>query len=182
MPQDLTQTRLSSEMLHESRILRVRRDRVRLASGRTAVREVVEHPGAVVMVPVLPDRQVVMVRQFRYAAAQHLVELPAGTLAPAEEPEAAAQRELQEEVGLRAGRLTRLTSFFSAPGFCTELLHLYLAEDLAPSRLEGDEDEELEVVTVPLRQALDWALRGELRDAKTLVGLFLAAARLGITP
>lgn len=182
MPQDPNLTRLSSETLYESRVFRVHRDQVRLAGGLTVTREVVEHPGAVVMVPLVQGGRVLMVRQFRYAAREVLLELPAGTLKRGEDPQEAAQRELQEEVGYRAGRLTHLASFYSAPGFCTELLHLYLAEELTPSKLDGDEDEDLEVVVLPIRQALAQAVRGELRDAKTLAGLFLAAARLGILP
>ncbi|BDG59948.1 NUDIX hydrolase [Caldinitratiruptor microaerophilus] len=180
MPQEPNLTRLSSETMYESRVFRVHRDRVRLPGGLTVTREVVEHPGAVVMVPILDGGRVLMVRQFRYAAQETLLELPAGTLKRGEDPREAAQRELQEEVGYRAGRLTHLTSFYSAPGFCTELLHLYLAEELTPSKLDGDEDEDIEVEVLPIGTALERAIGGGLRDAKTLAGLFLAAAHLGV--
>ncbi|MCG0239021.1 MAG: NUDIX hydrolase [Firmicutes bacterium] len=172
-------TRLASDLIFASRVFSVCRERYRLGE-REVVRDVVHHPGAVVMVPLLGDGRVVMVRQWRAPAGRKLLELPAGTLEPGEEPAAAAERELQEEIGYRAGRLTALGSFYSAPGFCTERLHLFLAEDLVPDPRPGDEDEAIEVVTLPLGEALEQALRGELQDAKTIAGLCLAAARLGL--
>lgn len=174
-------TRLSSEVLLEGRVFRVRRDRLTIG-GKEFVRDVVEHPGAVVMVPLLPDGQVLLVRQWRHAAGEALLELPAGTREPGEEPAATAGRELQEEVGYRAGRLTSLGAFYSAPGFCNEVLYLFLAEELTPSQLAGDEDEEIEVVALPLKEALAMAGRGELRDGKTIAGLYLAAAHRGLLP
>lgn len=179
---DLTQTRLSSTYLLESRVFKIRRDLVQTADGRQFTRDVVEHPGAVVIVPLLADGRVVLVRQWRNAAGQALLELPAGTLEPAEAPAETAGRELQEECGYRAGRLTPLAAFYSAPGFCTELLHLFLAEELEPARLDGDEDEQIETEAVPLAEAVAMAVRGEIRDAKSIAGLFLAAVAQGQRP
>ncbi len=180
MPADLTRTRVSSTYVLESRVFKLRRDILQTSDGRQYTYDVIEHPGAVVIVPLLPDGRVVMVRQWRQAAGQVLLELPAGTREPAEEPEATAAREIQEECGYRAGQLTRLASFYSAPGFCSEVLHLFLAEDLSPSKLAGDEDEDIETVSLPLAEALAMAARGEIADAKSLTGLFLAAAAKGI--
>lgn len=182
MPKDLRQTLVSSTVLASGRAFTVRRDVIALADGRQFTRDVVVHPGAVVIAPVLPDGRVVLVRQWRHAAGEALLELPAGTLEPGEAPEATAHRELQEEAGYRAGRLTRLAEFWTAPGFCTERMHLFLAQDLTPARLEGDEDEEIEVEVLPLAQAVAMALAGGLRDAKTICGILLAAGRLGVRP
>ncbi|MFO7172533.1 MAG: NUDIX hydrolase [Bacillota bacterium] len=172
-------TRLASDLIFASRVFSVFRERYWFGD-REILRDVVRHPGAVVMVPVLGDGRVLLVRQWRAPAGRKLLELPAGTLEPGEEPAAAAERELQEEIGYRSRRLTPLGSFYSAPGFCTELLHLFLAEDLVPDPRPGDADEAIEVVILPLAEALVRALRGELQDAKTIAGLCLAAARLGL--
>lgn len=182
MPADLTRTRLSSAYLLESRVFKIRRDELLAADGRRFTHDVVEHPGAVVMVPLLPDGQVLMVRQWRNPAGQVLLELPAGTREPGEDPEVTAARELQEECGYRAGRITRLGAFYAAPGFCSELLHVYLCEELTPSRLDGDEDEAIETAHMPLPEALALAARGGLPDAKSIAGLLLAAAAKGAMP
>src|SRR5690606_20871996 len=133
---------VSSRRVMRGRVFSVRRDVVRLPDGRHVRREVVEHPGAVVVAPLLDDGRILFVRQYRYAAGRHLVELPAGTLEPGEDPAATAARELQEECGCRAGRLEPLGTFYSAPGFCTELLHAYAALDLVPAVAEPDPDED----------------------------------------
>lgn len=182
MPKDLRQTLVSSTEVAAGRAFKVRRDVIALPDGRQFTRDVVVHPGAVVIAPVLPDGRLVLVRQWRHAAGEALLELPAGTLEPGEAPETTAHRELQEEAGYRAGRLTKLAEFWTAPGFCTELMHLYLAEDLTPSRLAGDDDEEIEVETVLLAEAAAMALSGRIRDAKSICGILLAAGRLGVRP
>lgn len=167
--------RIRSEEIHRGRVFTVRRDTVRAADGREMVRDVVAHPGAVVVVAVDGD-DLLFVRQYRYAAGETLLELVAGTCEPGEEPAVTADRELQEEAGFKAGRLTKIGEFYSAPGFCSELLHLYLAEELTPSRLPGDEDEEIEVERIPAGEALRMCLKGEIRDAKTLAGVLLYGA------
>lgn len=171
---------VSSEQVYTGRIVRLRVDEVRLVpAGRLARREVVEHPGAVAIVPVTPDGHVLLVRQYRYAAGEELLEIPAGTLEPGEDPTDCAVRELAEETGHRATRVELLTSVFMSPGFCNELIHIYLArlEGMAGGPRDPDEDEQLEVVRLPLARALDLARSGQLRDAKSVVGLCLAAAR-----
>jgi len=163
-----------SEEILRSRVYAVKRDTVRTDDGREFERHVIEHPGAVVILAE-EGGEILFVRQYRYAARESLVELVAGTLEPGEDPADTAARELQEEAGYKAGKLTLLGEFFSAPGFCSELLHLYLAEDLTPSRLPGDEDEEIEVERYTLQQAIAMALAGKFRDAKTLAGVLLYA-------
>ncbi|MFZ5817418.1 MAG: NUDIX hydrolase [Bacillota bacterium] len=140
------------------------------------VRDVVVHPGAVVVLAVDGD-ELLFVRQYRYAVQESLLELVAGTCEVGEDPLTTADRELQEEAGFKAGRLSKIGEFFSAPGFCSELLHLYLAEDLSPSRLPGDEDEEILLERIPIPEAVRMALSGQFRDAKTLVGVLLYAQR-----
>lgn len=176
---DLAQRRVASREIYRGHVLVVTEDRIRLPDGHETSRSVVWHPGAVVMLARDEGGRVLFVRQFRYAAGAALLELPAGTLEAGEDPAVTAQRELQEEVGYRAGRLEKLAEFYSAPGFCSELMHLYLATDLAPSRLDGDDDEDLDVIALPLPEAIERARRGEFRDAKTLVGILLYAARTG---
>lgn len=166
--------RLKSEEIFRGRVIALRRDTIRTADGKELQREVVAHPGAVVVIAAEGD-DLLFVRQYRYAAGEELLELVAGTCEPGEEPEVTAGRELQEEAGFKAGRLTKLVAFYSAPGFCSELLHLYMADDLTPSRLPGDEDEEIEVVRIPVAEAVRMALAGEFRDAKTLAGVLLYA-------
>jgi nudix-type nucleoside diphosphatase (YffH/AdpP family) len=170
---------LSSRRLYEGAVVRLRVDRVRMASGREAVREVVEHIGAVVIVAVNGEGQVLLVRQYRHPTGRSLLELPAGTLDRDEEPEACAARELEEETGFRAGRLQRLGGFFVSPGYSTEHIHAYLATDLEPGRAGGDDDEEIEVLALPLAEVLRLAEAGELEDAKSLAALLLFLRRGG---
>ncbi|BAD40810.1 NUDIX hydrolase [Symbiobacterium thermophilum] len=168
---------IRQEEIYRGRVIAVRRDLIDL-DGKERTWDVVAHPGAVVVLPVDGD-DLLMVRQYRYAAGETLLELVAGGLEPGEDPAEAAQRELQEEAGFRAGRLIRLAEFYSAPGFCTEKLHLFAAEELTPSRLPMDEDEQIELVRLSLDEALRMALAGELRDAKTLAGVLLYARLRG---
>ena len=169
---------LESRRIYEGRVVSLRVDRVAMPEGRTAQREVVEHAQAVAVVPVAADGRIVMVRQYRLPVGRVLLEVPAGTLDPAEEPEEAAQRELQEETGFRAQRLERLAGFWVAPGYCTEYIHVYLAEGLSESRLAADEDELIQVETVSLDEALRLVDAGHIEDAKSVCGLLQYARRL----
>ena len=164
---------LSSRPIYNGRVVAVRVDEVMLADGHVAQREVVEHAQAVAIVPVTADDRVLMVRQYRLPVRRVMLELPAGVFNPGEEPEAAAQRELQEETGHAAGRLRRLGGFWVAPGYCTEYIHIYLAEELYESRLEADEDERIEVTTLSLTEALAGIAAGNIDDAKSVCGLLL---------
>lgn len=154
-------------------------DRITTASGTQAVREVVVHSGGAAVVPVLSNGDVLLVEQFRYPMRQSLLELPAGKIDPGESPEETAARELEEEVGFTAGRLEKLAAFYTTPGFCSELLHLFLARDLEPGQRAGDEDEELSVHRYAPKQLEKLIGRGKIVDAKTLIGLHLFLANPG---
>jgi ADP-ribose pyrophosphatase len=139
--------------------------------GKTYKREVVEHGGAVVVIPVNKEGKIILERQWRNPAGRIMTELPAGTLDPGESPIDCANRELQEEIGYRAGRLTELGGFYSAPGFCSEYLWLFLAEDLQESQLDPDENEAIDVLHVTLEAALKMIEDGVIIDAKSVAGL-----------
>jgi ADP-ribose pyrophosphatase len=164
---------VSSRVVFQGRVLEVRVDEIVLGNGVRTQREKVVHPGAVVVVALDEEERVALVTQYRHAVGQDLLELPAGTLEPGEDPLETARRELREEAGVRAGSWQHLGSFYSSPGFLREELHAYLATDLeaAPQDLEDDEDIELE--WVPLEALLNGS--PEIRDAKTLAALWLAA-------
>jgi ADP-ribose pyrophosphatase len=174
---------VSSEVLRRSRILEFRVDTVELPDGSRSTRDIVEHPGAVAMVAVDPDGNVLLVRQWRHAIGHALLEIPAGSLdrhpdGTIEAHDVAAKRELEEETGYRAATWRYLGRFYSAPGFTSELLHVYLATDLIPAhegRLGPDPDERLELERMPLPEAIAMAARGEFHDAKSLVGLLWVA-------
>lgn len=167
---------LSTSRIYDGRIINLRLDEVELPDGRHARREVVEHPGASVIVPVDQQGRVYLVRQYRDAAAGELLELPAGKLEPGEEPLACARRECLEELGLEAGSWTHLASFYSSPGFCDELLHCFLARELRQGVSDADRDEFLTPESWPLANLAE--LLGQLKDAKSIAGLLLAQRAL----
>lgn len=169
----------SSKRLYDGRILKLRLDTVLLPNGKTSQREIVEHRGAVAMVPMLDRDTVILVRQYRRAAESSLLEIPAGTRDPDEEVEACARRELAEEINYRAGRMIKLFQSFMAPGYSTEVIHTFLALDLTPTEGHTDEDEFLEIVPTPLAEALRMIKSGEIVDAKTIGGLLYAERLLG---
>ncbi|MER3422092.1 MAG: ADP-ribose pyrophosphatase [Nitrospiraceae bacterium] len=144
---------------------------VTLPNGRTVELEIVRHPGAAAMVPIKDDGTVVLIRQFRLAAGGYIYEIPAGKLHPSEDPRVCAARELEEEIGYRATRLEEIATFFTAPGFTDEVMHLYKATGLMRSTQNLDSDEVLEVVEMPLEKAIDQIRNGTIRDAKTIIGL-----------
>ena len=136
-----------------------------------------EHPDAVVVVPLDNEGGVYLVRQYRQAVDKHLLELPAGGVEPGEGPEACVERELREEIGMRPGRVERLVGFYSAPGFCTEYLHLFLARDLHPDRLPAEDAEVIDVVRVPLKEIPRLIASGKIEDAKSIAGLLLVLSK-----
>jgi len=141
--------------------------------------DIIRHPGAACIVPFLGDDEVLLIRQFRHAAGGEILELPAGTLEPGEDPATCAARELEEETGQRAGRLEALASIFTTPGFTDEVIHLFSAFDLEPVPRRPEDDEVIEVERVPLARALGMVWDGELTDAKSALALVHAARRLG---
>lgn len=163
---------LTRREIFRGRLLTLSVDRVLEPNGLEVEREVVRHPGAAVVLPRLDDGRLILVRQYRYAAAAHLWEIPAGHLEPGEPPEDGARRELVEETGFYPGRLEKLVEFYSAPGFCDELMHLFLATQLEKRAPAPDEDEAIEVGLFTLEETLKKVALREIRDAKTLVGLF----------
>ena len=146
-------------------------DTVTLPNGLTVDLEVVRHPGAAAVVPLKDDGTVILIRQFRHAAGGFIYEIPAGKLHPGEDPKVCAARELEEEVGYRASRFELLSSIFTAPGFTDEVIHVYRATGLTKGRQQLDRDEVLEVIEMPLREAMAMIQDGSIRDAKTMIGL-----------
>ena len=165
---------LSSRSVFKGRVVSVRVDEVRLPGGKSAIREVVDHRPAVVIVPIDEFGRILMVKQYRYAVGETLLEAPAGIVEEGEDPDDTAQRELQEEIGRMAGDLRKLGEFWATPGFCNEMMHAYVARDLRHSSLDADEDEDITVVPVPMAEALDMIANGQIRDAKTIAALLLA--------
>lgn len=176
-PRDLPKI-VNSQKIFSGRVFNVTIDTI-TEGELTYQREVVHHAGSAVMVPLHDDGTVVLVRQYRHPAVKFLLELPAGTLDDGERPEAGAARELEEELGLVAGRLEKLSEFFVSPGFCEEKMWIYLATELSEGRQRLDEDEILDVVRLPMADALEMITSGEIQDAKTIIGLILAAPRVG---
>lgn len=169
---------VASEEIFRGRVFDVTVDTVR-EGDTTYKREVVHHPGSAVIIPAFPDGSVALVRQYRHPAVRYLLEAPAGTLNRGERPEEGAARELEEELGFVAGKLEKLSEFFVSPGFCEEKMWLYLATEMTPTSQRLEDDELLDIVRLPLRQALEMITDGEIEDAKTIIGLMLAAPRLG---
>lgn len=169
---------VGSQKVFEGRVFTVTVDTV--SEGEvTYQREVVHHHGSAVIIPVFDDGTVSLVRQYRHPAVRYLLEAPAGTLADGERPEIGAARELDEELGLVAARLEKLSEFFVSPGFCEEKMWVYLATELSEGKQLLDDDEILDVVRLPITDALEMITSGEIQDAKTIIGLMLAAPRVG---
>jgi ADP-ribose pyrophosphatase len=172
---------IDSKKIFEGRVFDVTVDTVR-EHGQTYLRDVVHHPGSAVILPVFDDGTIALVKQYRHPAVKYLLELPAGTLNDRERPEAGAARELEEELGLIAGRMEKLSEFFISPGFLSEKMWLYLATDLRETQQRLEEDEAIEIVRLSIDRALQMITDNEIEDAKTIIGLLLAAPRLGVSP
>ncbi len=166
-------TPLSIEHIYTGKVLVLNRETVGLPNGQSAELEIIRHPGASAVVPIKEDGSVVLIRQFRHAAGGFIYEIPAGKLHPQEDPRVCAARELEEEIGYRAGQLELLTSIWTAPGFTDEVIHIYRGTELQPGRQQLDHDEVLEVLEWPLEKAMAGIQDGTIRDAKTIIGLQL---------
>ncbi len=165
---------LHTESIYKGRVFDVRQEQVRLPNGKTMRLDIVDHPGAVVMVPVDGDGKIWLIRQYRHAAGKELLELPAGVVEAGENFEEGARRELREEIGMAADNIEKIGEFYIAPGYSTEYLLIYLATGLRPDPLPGDEDEIIQIVPLPAEQVLTLAQSGQIPDAKTLAALLLA--------
>ncbi len=157
--------------IYTGKVVTLNVDTVRLPNGVTIDLETIRHPGAAAVVPIKDDGTVVLIRQFRHAAGGFIYEIPAGKLSPGEDPLHCAARELEEEVGYRASSFELLSSIFTAPGFADEVIHIYKATGLTKGRQQLDRDEVLEIVEMPLDQAIERIQDGTIRDGKTIVGL-----------
>ncbi|MTI82784.1 MAG: NUDIX hydrolase [Firmicutes bacterium] len=175
---EFKEEKLSSKLIYEGKILNLRVDVVRLPNGKESQREVVEHTGAVAIVALTTDEEVLLVRQYRYPAQRELMELPAGKLEPNEKPLECAKRELMEETGVVAGRWQELYAFYSTPGFSNEKLYLFMAKDLTFKEQHLDADEFVEMKKVSLQRALGMIKEGQINDAKTIVGILAAKDEL----
>jgi ADP-ribose pyrophosphatase len=168
---DASEKILSSKYIFKGRAINLRVDIIETADGRQTTREIVEHEDAVVVVPIDANDNVLLVRQWRTAPGKNLLEAPAGGIEKGETAKATVIREMQEETGFKPRKVVPLTGFYSTPGFSTEYLHLYLATDLVPSRLEAEDTAGIEVVPVPLGQVKEMILSGKIQDAKSIAGL-----------
>ena len=168
---------VSRNVIHTGRILRLELDRVKLPTGHTVDMEVVRHPGSVVLLPIPAPGKIILIRQYRYTIDRWIWELPAGSLKPAEDPDEAAARECEEELGLAPAKVTRLRGYYPTPGFCDEEMIYYRCEDLRPpapdSTARKDDDEDIEPRTLSVSEARALVASGEICDLKTLAGLTL---------
>ncbi|HXL03490.1 MAG TPA: NUDIX hydrolase [Bacillota bacterium] len=165
----LLETKVESKTVYQGKIVNLRVDQVRLPSGSISVREVVDHPGSVGIIPIDRDGKVILIRQFRYPVGEALWEIPAGKLDPGESPEECARRELEEETSYSPGCLRKIVSFYTSPGFSSEMLHLFLATDLAPGCGRPDDDENIRTYHLSRETVERMIENGEIRDAKTLL-------------
>ena len=164
---------VESKKVYDGKIIDIYVDRVELEEGKLAYREYVNHGGASCIIPIDENGNIILIRQYRHPAREEVLEIPAGTLDKGEDPQECALRELEEETGYKAGSITFLTKFYTAIGFCNEILYLYLAKDLTPGTQNFDADEFVTIEKYTLDQALEKVLSGEIKDSKTLVAIML---------
>ena len=177
---ELTEKRLSTEQIFDGRILHIRRDLVELPDGTQSVREVVDHPGGVCILALDEENQALLVSQFRYPYEQVVRELPAGKLEYGEDPDAAAIRELKEETGAAPGDFRSLGELYPSPGYCGEIIRMYLARDLSFGEAHLDADEFLNLERIPFSQLVEQVLSGEIKDAKTIAAVLKAKLLLDL--
>ncbi|WP_234414164.1 NUDIX hydrolase [Paenibacillus sp. CAA11] len=172
----LNEKTLSTRSVFEGKVVSLHIDTVELPNGETATREIIRHPGAVAVLAVREGR-ILLVDQYRQALGRCELEIPAGKLEKGEEPSEAAKRELEEETGYRAGKITLLHSFYTSPGFADEIIHLYLAEELTSGEASPDEDEFLELYEVSAEEAKNFITEGRISDAKTVLAFYIWQSR-----
>ncbi|MBR1729190.1 MAG: NUDIX hydrolase [Selenomonadaceae bacterium] len=176
MDEKLIEKKISSENVFDGVLLHVKKDTVELPNGHQAPREWIKHPGAAAVIPLLPDGNIILVKQFRYPIGQVTLEIPAGKLdAEGEDPLDCANRELSEETGYTAGKIWKLTSIATTVGFSNEWIHIYAAEDLTPGKQHPDDDEFINYLKVPLNDAVKMVEEGKIFDSKSVIAiLFLS--------
>lgn len=165
---------MKSDKLYEGKILNLRVDTVELPDKKYSKREIIEHPGGVAIIPITDNNSLILVKQYRKAAEDFLYELPAGKLELNEEPRETAIRELREETGYEAGKLTYLWEFYTSPGYCNEKIHLFLGENLVEVDTEPEPGEFIEKIEVPIEDLMKMVQRGEIIDSKTIIGIYFA--------
>lgn len=169
---------LGTQKIYTGPVFEVVRDRLQEEAGHEIYRDVVLHPGGAGGVPIFSDGRIALVRQYRHPAGRELLEIPAGKLDAGETPATCAAREIEEELGVRVGRIEKLTEFYSTPGFCAEKIYVYLATELTPSVQKLDHDEAVEIVYLSLEEAWQLVERGDIEDAKTIIALMLTRQKL----
>jgi len=167
----LEEKKLSSKKIFQGKLINLFLDHVKLPNGETSTREWVDHPGAVCIIPILPSGEICLIRQYRYGPRQEFIEIPAGKIDKGEKPLDCARRELSEEIGYAAKKLTFLTKIYPAIGFSNEMMWMYLGENLNKTERNLDQDEFLELVPVTVQQAFDWVKSGKISDVKTIIGI-----------
>ncbi|MFN0121978.1 MAG: NUDIX hydrolase [Blastocatellia bacterium] len=175
----MTRQLLDSQRMFSGRVFNIDRDRLLDVNGAEIIREVVRHNGGAGILPLHDDGTVTLARQYRHPARAELLEIPAGTIEPGEDPETCVRREIEEEIGLRPGIVRRLSAFYPTPGFCEEKLHVFLGTQLTPVPQRLDHDEVIEVVRLPLSEALALVHDGQIVDAKTIIALLLTGQTHG---
>jgi ADP-ribose pyrophosphatase len=160
--------------IFNGRVLTLNLERAVLPNGKDADLEIIRHPGGACALPIHEDGSVTLIHQYRHATNGIIWEIPAGRINDGEGPESCARRELIEEAGLEAGKIEKIAEFFTTPGFCTELLHIYLATQLTPCDKNPEDDEYIEIVRIPFAKALEMVYNGEIKDGKTMIAILLA--------
>lgn len=172
---NLTEKQISSKYIFKGKIINLRVDDALLPNGATATREVIEHNGGVCVLPLTENEEVLMVEQFRYPYQKEVLEIPAGKKDPDEEPLECGKRELKEETGATALKYQFLGELYPSPGYCGEIIYMYLATDLSYGKTNPDEDEFLNIKKVPLEKAIEMVMSGEIKDSKTQAAILKVA-------
>ncbi len=166
----MTENTLHSDIIYKGKLINLRRDQIEIRDG-IFTREVVEHPGAVAIIPLLNNEKILMIKQYRHSVGEFLLEIPAGTLEKNESIEECAYRELIEETGYKAERLIKIISYYLAPGYSDEFMHIFLASDLEKTKSKLEDDECIEVITLALKEVKEKIKNGSIKDAKTIAGM-----------
>ncbi len=165
---------LSEKLIYSGKILKVHCDDIYFPDGKTAIREYIDHPGGVGIVPLTEENEIIMVKQYRYALRQEVLEIPAGKIDRSEGPEKCAHRELKEEIKMDAQKMTFLGEAFPSPGCMNEILYIYLGQGLFEKALPEDDDEYLAIEKIPFERAVKMVMNGEIKDAKSIIGILKA--------